>query len=122
MSGNEWQKIEPGVWKPENKGDSIIGVLISKEPKTEDSSARYNIENQDGIFLVWGTTILDDRLRHVQIGQKLKIVFNGKTKNKRGQDLNLYEVAVAKNPKNNQVLTDLKFKNGNELIPAGDIL
>ena len=53
---DEWKTIEPGVWKPEKDGDNIIGVLINKEPKDEQTgfSARYYLENENGMFFVWG--------------------------------------------------------------------
>ncbi|MFO8089450.1 MAG: hypothetical protein R6U13_06410 [Desulfatiglandaceae bacterium] len=49
---DEWQTIEPGIWKPETEGDQIAGVLVNKEPRDEaaGTSARYYIENQDGMF------------------------------------------------------------------------
>lgn len=120
---DEWKKIEPGVWKPENKGDSIIGALISKEPKDENVSAKYHVEDTNGdLFLVWGSAILDNRLQHVKIGQKIKIVYNGKTKNQRGQDLNLYEVAVAKSSAPSQIPRDVDFKSASEPVPVEDIL
>ena len=93
----EWKTIEPGVWKPEVKGDAITGVLVNKEAKDESSgvSARYFIENQEGTFFVWGSTVLDNRMQYVKTGRKIRITYEGKTKNKRGQDVNLYKVEVA---------------------------
>ena len=94
---DEWKTIEPGVWKPEKEGDNIIGVLLNKEPKDEISglSARYYIENQEGMFFVWGSTVLDDRMQYVKVGSKIRITFEGKTKNKRGQAVNLFKVEVS---------------------------
>ena len=96
---DEWKTIEPGVWKPEQDGDNIIGVLINKEPKDEQTgfSARYYLENEKGMFFVWGSTVLDDRMQYVKVGQKVKITFEGKTKNKRGQNVNLFRVEVSHN-------------------------
>lgn len=34
-ANDEWQTIEPGIWKPENEGDQIEGVLVNKEPRDE---------------------------------------------------------------------------------------
>ena len=47
------------------------------------------------MFLVWGSAVLDDRMKFVRVGDKLKITFKGKGKNKKGQALNLYQVEVA---------------------------
>ena len=100
---DEWKTIEPGVWKPEKDGDNIIGVLINKEPKDEQTgfSARYYLENEKGMFFVWGSTVLDDRMQYVKVGQKVKITFEGKTKNKRGQNVNLFRVDVASDGSDN---------------------
>jgi len=94
---DEWKTIQPTVWKPANTGDHIIGILVNKEPKNENSgiSAKYYIENEKGTFFAWGSTVLDDRMQYVKIGQKIRITYEGKTKNKRGQDVNLFKVEVS---------------------------
>jgi hypothetical protein len=72
-------------------------MLVNKEPKDENSgiSARYYIENEKGTFFAWGSTVLDDRMQYVKVGQKIRITFEGKTKNKRGQNVNLFKVEVS---------------------------
>jgi len=96
---DKWKKIEPGVWKPESEGENIVGVLIKKEPRDEKAnlSAKYYIENENGTWLVWGCAVIDDRMKHVEIGSKVRITFEGKTKNKRNYAVNLYQVEVAEN-------------------------
>ena len=96
MADNKWKRIESKVWKPENKGDSLEGVLIAKEPKTADIGAKYTIENKGGAFLVWGTAVLDDRMNQVKVGQELRITFDGVKKLEGAKTLNLFEVDVAK--------------------------
>ena len=93
----KWKNIEPGMWKPEKEGDNIIGILVNKEPKDEESglSARYYLENQEGMFFVWGCAVLDDRMQYVKAGEKVRITYEGKTTNKRNQKVNLYRVDVA---------------------------
>ena len=93
----QWKAIEPGVWRPTPEKPSIEGVLVNTEPKNEQAnySARYYLENQEGMFLVWGCAILDDRMRYVKIGQEVRITFKGQTRNQKGQKVNLYEVEVA---------------------------
>ncbi len=110
----KWKSVEPGTWKPESQGDSITGVLLSKEPKDDKAgiSARYHLETEtDGIMLVWGCTVLDDRMQFVKIGQKVRITYDGQTTNKRSQTVNLYNVEVAdkedsKNDKEDPVLVE----------------
>ena len=96
---DEWKTIKPTVWKPVDVGDNIIGMLVNKEPKDENSgiSAKYYIENEQGTFFAWGSTVLDHRMQYVKVGQKIRITFEGKTKNKRGQDVNLFRVEVSDN-------------------------
>jgi len=97
---DEWKTIEPGVWKPEKEGDQIMGVLVSKEPKDENTglSARYYLETQEGMFFVWGSAVIDDRMQYVKTGDKVRITFEGKTTNKRNQTVNLFKVEVAGGP------------------------
>ena len=92
-----WKTIEPGVWKPEEEGDHIIGVLVNKEPKDEQAgvSARYYLENKEGMSFVWGCAVLDNRMQYVKVGDMVRITYEGKTKNKRNQDVNLFKVEVA---------------------------
>jgi len=96
---DEWQTIQPTVWKPVNVGDNIVGILVNKEPKNENSgiSAKYYLENEKGTFFAWGSTVLDDRMQYVKVGHKIRITYEGKTKNKRGQDVNLFKVEVSDN-------------------------
>jgi len=102
----QWKTIEPVVWKPIKQGDNIIGVLINKEPKDENTgmSAKYYIENEQGMSFAWGSTVLDDRMQYAKVGQKIRITYEGKTKNKRGQDVNLFKVEVSdiENNRNNE--------------------
>jgi hypothetical protein len=94
---DNWKTIEPSIWKPEKEGDHIIGILISKAPKDENAgySARYYIDNIEGMLLVWGSAVLDDRMQYVKLGDRIRITFEGKTKNKRNQSVNLFKVEIA---------------------------
>ncbi len=115
---DEWKTIEPGVWKPEKAGDNIIGVLVNKEPKDEGSglSARYYLENGDGMFFVWGSTVLDDRMQYVKTGKKIRITFEGKTKNKRNQDVNLFRVDVSANVEGKEPASEGKKDNTKDRV------
>ena len=91
---NEWKSIEPGIWKPENKGDSIEGVLLAKKTEvgTNNSNA-YVIETKNNEqLMVWGSTVLDDKMIIVKVGDMVKIEFNGKQPNKKGQPTKLFKV------------------------------
>ncbi len=96
---DEWKSVDSGVWRPLKEGDQIVGVLTDREPKDETArlSARYHLQNERGRFLVWGSAIIDDRMRYVNKGDKVRITYEGTTKNKRNQDVHLYRVEVARN-------------------------
>lgn len=91
----EWKPIEPNMWKPEKEGDSITGVLINKEPKTGELSARYKLENETGWWLVWGSATLDDRMDAVRIGDKVRITYKETKDLGRGKTLKIFKVELA---------------------------
>jgi hypothetical protein len=35
---DQWKTIEPGVWRPKKTGDSIVGILVNKEPRKKESA------------------------------------------------------------------------------------
>jgi hypothetical protein len=92
----EWDYIEQEVWKPTDDQNTIIGTLIGKEPKDENIGARYYIENKSGKFIVWGSAVLDNKMQFVDVGQAVKITYQGKSKGRQGQDLNNFAVAIGK--------------------------
>lgn len=89
----EWNEVQPNVWKPTKEGDFIFGVLISKEEKGSFESTAYNIENPEGQHLVWGSTVLDDRMKFINVGDYVKIEYKGLEKNKKGQDVKIFKVS-----------------------------
>lgn len=88
-----FKKIEPGVWKPANAGDKIEGVLIKAEPSSSYENKVYSLETSDGAqMVVFGTTVLDNRMSYVKTGEKIQIVFKGVEKNKKNQDTKVFDV------------------------------
>lgn len=99
MEKQNWKKIEPQLWKPVQEGDVIKGVLVGKAGPKEGGvgiSARYYISSKEGAFYVWGTILLDERLLFVNIGQTVKITYQGQEEYKENM-LNLFQVEVAEN-------------------------
>jgi len=93
----EFQKIEPGVWKPVNAGDAIEGVLISIAESKRFGGKVYHMESSKGEqIVVFGTTILDDRMGYIKPGEYCKIEFKGCVKNAKQQDTKMFEVFKAK--------------------------
>jgi hypothetical protein len=90
----DWESVEPGIWKPNKVGDFIQGVLISKESKGSFDSEAYSIETEtEGFKLVWGSTVLADRMKFINIGDIVRIEFKGVEKNKLGQDVKIFKVS-----------------------------
>ena len=118
-----WKTVEPGVWKPQKEGDHIMGILVNKEPKDDTSglSARYYLENDQGMFFVWGCAVLDGRMQYVKIGDKIKITYQGETTNKRNQKVNLYKVDVAEGHQSKNNSDADTGKNGNEPMDVEQI-
>jgi hypothetical protein len=94
----EFNSVEPGVWKFENEGDSIFGVLINAESKDEsnDLSAKYFIETETGMMMFWGSAVLDDRMKLVKIGKPVRITYLGTKKNAKGRDLKVFSVETGR--------------------------
>lgn len=92
----EWEYIEQDIWKPTNDNNTIIGTLIGKAQKEENIGARYYIENETGKYVVWGSAILDNKMQFVDVGQVVKICYEGKSRNRQGQEINNFMVAVPK--------------------------
>lgn len=68
------------------EGDKIKGVYVSKrESVGPNDSMMYIIELGGGVKeSVWGSTVLDDRMANVQIGDEVIIEFSGRQKPKNG--------------------------------------
>ena len=77
-----WKKVELGeTWnlKEAKEGDEMIGVFTGKDENVgENNSTVYRIETINGdIRSVWGSTVLDVRMKNVKEGKEVKIVYKG---------------------------------------------
>jgi hypothetical protein len=93
----KFKEINPSTWKAENKGDSMTGFLVSKEAgdPTKSMSAKYHLDCNGDIVLVWGCKILDDKLKLVELGSLIRITYEGTETNARKQEYKLFKVEVA---------------------------
>ena len=82
-----YKEINPDVWKPEKDGDFVEGVLIAVEKDVgENKSFLYTIEQSPSNYInIWGSTILDPRMRLALIGDKIRITFKGLGEKKGGK-------------------------------------
>ncbi len=54
-----YEEIEPSIWKPENEGDFIEGILVRvQENVGENKSMLYGLETSEGVKNIWGSAIL----------------------------------------------------------------
>jgi len=88
----EWKEIQPNIWKPEKEGDSIEGTLVSKDTTGTYGSMAYSMETSEGASLVWGSAVLDERMKYAKPGDYIKIEYKGTEKNKKGQDVKIFKV------------------------------
>ena len=98
----EYEVIEPDIWKPTKEGDTIEGVYLDKEERMiyKEVSNLYSLETPEGTLKkVWGSKILDDRMKLVNLGQELRITFKGEKQNKAGTKFKMWIVEVAKSQK-----------------------
>lgn len=88
--GENWKEVNPTDWPEQwdyKTETELIGILIEKEPDVgQNKSMLYTIEKEDGTKLtIWGTTVLDSRLAGIEIGEKVKIVYDGEAEPKPGR-------------------------------------
>ena len=93
----EWKTIEPNVWKPEEDGDSIEGIVLHKTPadKDKEMSAKYYLDDGEGQVMIWGCATLDERMLSVKVSDRVKITFKEKKDIGKCRTLNIYKVEIA---------------------------
>ena len=80
------KEINPELWTYEKDGDFIEGLVVSKEPDVgENKSWMYNLQTPEGVKNVWGSAILDSRMKFVKVGDKIKITYKGLGEAKSGR-------------------------------------
>jgi hypothetical protein len=89
-----WKNVEPELWKPQAKGEQVEGVLVNVEPKGSEMSSKYYVETITGIKLVFGSTVLDDRMKSIKVGEIIRITYEGTVDNKRHQPVKIFKVEV----------------------------
>jgi hypothetical protein len=97
MEKKELRKVENKIFKFEKKGDEIEGQLLSIETGSNYGNAVYKIESNDGgVFIVFGTSVLQSQMAEAKIGKQVRIIYQGEKKNeKKGQNpIKLFDVYV----------------------------
>ena len=87
-----FKKIDPGIWTYEKVGDEIVGILKKVEDSKKFDNKVYSFEINGEQMVVFGTTVLDNRMAFVNEGDKVKIVYKGMEKNQKGQPTKMFDV------------------------------
>lgn len=93
-----YEEVNHEIWKHEKDGDFIEGILLLKSSDIgENKSWMYSLETSEGIKNIWGSTILDSRMKLVEIGSKIKITFKGVGEKVKGKNpVKIFKVEVDK--------------------------
>ena len=93
LENQTWETIEPNVRKIE-VGESIQGVLKAKKSDVgPNNSMAYYIEDAERKqWLVWGSTVLDNRLELVNVGETIRITRKDDQLNTKKQPTKIFKV------------------------------
>ena len=80
----EYEEVNPEIWKPLNKGDEIKGFYLGVQKEVgEYKSNLYSIETQTGIKNFFGNIVLNDKMIFIKVGENIKIEYLGEVKGKK---------------------------------------
>lgn len=101
----KWIKVEPDqnpVWNFKeddgkfslSEGDQLTGVFKGVKTNVGPNSANlYTITDEDGKDIsVWGSTVLDSRLKNLKEGEEVMIMYKGSKVGKSNRPYHDYEV------------------------------
>jgi hypothetical protein len=77
---SDYKVSEGAFWKPTKREEFVEGLYINKETEVgENKSNIYYIEQlfNHEVVQLWGTTILDQRMAPVRVGQQVRITYKG---------------------------------------------
>lgn len=92
---NDWVKVGDGLTWDYTKDKEIIGVLVAKDDSVgPNNSNLYSLKNADGSVVgVWGTALLDNRFKGIDLGEEVRILYLGRFKSeKTGREYHNFEV------------------------------
>lgn len=99
MIDDGWKKVEVGNswnYKDLGKDATFVGVYRNKEEGVgENNSIVYTFEDVNGNLInIWGSTLLDIRLKNIRFGEEVKIHYLGqeKSEKRKGKMYHNFEV------------------------------
>lgn len=95
-----WTEQTGNFWKPEKVDDTIVGLLVALEKDVgQNNSMMYTIQQKETgeNVNVWGSAVLDSRMKGIAVGEEVKIVYKGLGDKKAGKNApKLWQVFVNK--------------------------
>ena len=93
-----WKELADGEVRKLNVGESIEGKLISIEHSKRYDSGIYKIKTKDSDIpqVIVGTTMLDRKLKTLDLGIEIKITRDKDTATDKGQPMHIYHVFTRK--------------------------
>lgn len=74
-------------WEPEAIGESLQGKYIDLEENVgRFKSNLYTIKTAQGEIKIWGSKVLDELMKKVDLGLEVRITYNGKQPSKTGKN------------------------------------
>ena len=108
---SDWKKVEMSPSHDFEKEKEVEGVLTNVQQDVgPNASTLYELEKTNGENIaIWGSTVLDSRMKNVKIGEELKIKFLGLAKeSKTGQNpAKLFEVFHREPDTTNEAVDEL---------------
>lgn len=93
-----FEENNPGIWEYSKDGDMIEGVLLKIQDKVGPSdSMLYSLSVKEKPVNVWGSTILDQRMVGINVGDVIQIIYKGLAEAKPGKNpAKLFQVLIDK--------------------------
>jgi hypothetical protein len=91
-----YKNVEKGsAWNFEEKGEFEGNYLGFEENVGPNNSMLYNFKSLDGeAVAVWGSTVLDGKMKHIEPGMRVKIISLGTKKSPKGNTYKDFAVSV----------------------------
>jgi hypothetical protein len=84
---DEAELEKPITWEPEIIGETLQGTYIDLEENMgQYKSNLYTIKTSEGEVKVWGSKVLDELMKKVDLGLEIRITYNGKQPSKTGKN------------------------------------
>jgi len=91
MSDKNYEDIVQENWTPEKVDSFITGILLSIEDNVGKHKTKvYNLKQPDNsIISIWGSTVLDSKIKLVELGDDIKIIYLGVPEGKDYKDFKI---------------------------------